>query len=100
MFLANLHSSSSEKYSYMFSMTPKISFFFFAYGHQNYENYIFLYVIYQTFLQISSIKEDILQFCALFLPIPFLLAKFLHFSQQFQNQRKILHYFYTQIKNF
>jgi hypothetical protein len=27
-FLANLHSRSSKKYSYMYSMTPKISYFF------------------------------------------------------------------------
>ncbi len=36
----------------------------------------------------------------LFLPITFLSAKFSHLSKQFQNQRKILHYFDTHIKNF
>jgi hypothetical protein len=33
---------------------------------------------------------DKLQFCTLLLPVTFLLANFLHFSQQIPNQRKIL----------
>ncbi len=49
-------------------------------------------VICQNLLQIS-IEEENPQFCTLFLHVTFLLAKFLHFSQQFRKQRKILHFF-------
>jgi hypothetical protein len=52
-------------------------------------------VICQKLLQISRIEKENLQFCTLFLPVTFLLANFSHFSQQFQNQRKILHCFDT-----
>jgi hypothetical protein len=55
-------------------------------------------VICQNFLQVSSIEEYKLQFCTALLPVTFLLANFLHFSQQFRNQRKILSCFDTQIK--
>ncbi len=55
-------------------------------------------VICQKLLQISSIKEVNPQFFTLFLPVTFLLANFLHFSQQFRNQRKILHCFDTHIQ--
>ncbi len=47
-------------------------------------------VICQTLIQVSSVEEDKLQFCTLLLPVTFLLANLLHFSQQFRNQRKIL----------
>jgi hypothetical protein len=50
-------------------------------------------VIYQKLLQVSSIEEDKLQFCTLLLPVTFL-----HFSQQFGNQRKILSYFDTRFQ--
>jgi hypothetical protein len=43
--------------------------------------------ICQKLLQVISKEEDKLQFCTLLLPVTFLLANFLHFSQQFQNQR-------------
>ncbi len=55
-------------------------------------------VMRQKLVQISSIEEDKLQFCALLLPETFLLANFLHFSQQFRNQRKILSCFDTHIQ--
>jgi hypothetical protein len=55
-------------------------------------------VICQKLVQVSSIEEDKLQFCTLLLPVTFLLAKFLHFSQQIPNQRKILSCFDTQIQ--
>ncbi len=54
-------------------------------------------VISQKPLQVY-IEEDKLQFCTLLLPVTFLLANFLHFSQQFQNQRKILSCFDTSIQ--
>jgi hypothetical protein len=44
-------------------------------------------VICQKLLQFSSREEYKLQFCTLLLPVTFLLANFLHFSQQFRNQR-------------
>jgi hypothetical protein len=49
----------------------------------------------QKLLQVGSIEEEKLQFCTLFLLITFLLENFSHFSQQLQNQRKILHCFDT-----
>ena len=52
-------------------------------------------VIRQKLVQVSSIEEDKLQFCTLLLPVTFLLANFLHFSQQIPNQRKILSCFDT-----
>jgi hypothetical protein len=55
-------------------------------------------VIFQKLLQVSSIEEDKLQFCTLLLPITFLIANFLSFSQRFRNQRKILSWFDTHIK--
>jgi hypothetical protein len=57
-------------------------------------------VICQNLLQISSIEEENPQFCTLFLHVTFLLANFSHFSQQFRNQRKILHFFETRIQIF
>ncbi len=48
-------------------------------------------------LQVSSIEEGKLQFCTLLMPVTFLLANFLHFSQQFRNQDKILSCFDTHI---
>jgi hypothetical protein len=38
-FLANLHSSSSKNCSYMYSMTPKIFYFFFTYEYQKYSEF-------------------------------------------------------------
>jgi hypothetical protein len=43
-------------------------------------------------------EEEKLQFFTLFLAITFLLANLSHFSQQFQNQHKILRCFDTQIQ--
>jgi hypothetical protein len=54
-------------------------------------------VICQKLLQVSSIEENRLQLCTLLLPVTFLLANFLHFSQQFRNQRKILSCFDTHL---
>jgi hypothetical protein len=45
----------------------------------------------------GSIEEDKLQLCTLLLPVTFLLANVLHFSQQIPNQRKILSCFDTHI---
>jgi hypothetical protein len=47
-------------------------------------------VICQKLIQVRGMEEDKLQCCTLPLPVTFLLAKFLNFSQQFRNQRKIL----------
>ncbi len=55
-------------------------------------------VICQKPVQVSSIEEAKLQFCTLLLPVTFLLANFLHFSQQIPNQRKILSCFGTHIQ--
>ncbi len=55
-------------------------------------------VFCQKLLQVRSIEEETLQLCTLLLPITFLLVNFSHFSQQFRNQRKILHYFDTQLQ--
>jgi hypothetical protein len=41
-------------------------------------------VICQKLLQVCSREEYKLQFCTLLLRVTFLLANFLHFSQQFQ----------------
>ncbi len=55
-------------------------------------------VICQKLLQVSCIEEDKLQCCTLLLAVTFLLANFLHFSQQIPNQRKILSYFDTHLQ--
>jgi hypothetical protein len=55
-------------------------------------------VICQKLVQVSSIEEDKLQFCTLLLTVTFLLANFLHFSQQILNQCKILSCFDTHIQ--
>jgi hypothetical protein len=55
-------------------------------------------VICQKLLQVSSREEYKLQLCTLLLPVTFLLAHFLHFSQQFRNQRKILSFLDTYIQ--
>jgi hypothetical protein len=47
-------------------------------------------VICKKLLQICSIEEENPQIRTLFLPVTFLLVSFLHFFQQFRNQRKIL----------
>ncbi len=85
-------------------MTPKIFYFFFCIWvfkirrisrwfqiHGN--NWKKVYqekVICQKSLQVSSIEEERLQIFTLLMPITFLLVNFSHFSQQFQNQCKIL----------
>ncbi len=110
-FLANLHSTSSNIYSYMFSMTPKIFLFFFGIWvfkicrilrwfqicGNNWKKVYSEKVICQILLQVSSIEEENLRFFILFLAITFLLANLSHFSQQFRNQRKILRFFDTHI---
>jgi hypothetical protein len=55
-------------------------------------------VICQKLLQVSSREEYKLQFCTLLLHVTFLLANFLHFSQQFRNQHKILSFLDTHIQ--
>jgi hypothetical protein len=79
-------------------MTPKVFYFFLTYEYQKTQNFTLISntwkkfeksvpplekVIFQKLLQVSSIEEDKLQFCTLLLPVTFLLANFLHFSQQF-----------------
>ncbi len=111
-FLANLHNTSSELYSYMYSMTPKFFKFFFwtllskirrisrwfQICGKNWKKVHPEKVICKKLLQISSIEEENPKICTLFLPVTFLLPCFLHFSQQFRNQRKILHYFDTHLQ--
>ena len=111
-FLANLHSTSSNIYSYMYSMTPKIFLFFFGIWVFKIRRILRWFqicgnnrkkihpekVICQTLLQVSSIEEENLWFFTLFLAVTFLLANFSHFSQQFRNQRKILRCFDTHIQ--
>ena len=111
-FLANLYSTVSKKYSYMYSMTLKIfSFFFniwisqkrrilrwFQIRENNLKKMYLEKVISQKLLQVSSREEYKLQYCTLLLPVTFFLANFLHFSQQFRNQRKILSCFDTHIQ--
>ena len=101
-FLANLHYTISKKYLFMYSMTPKFFKCFFNIWlskkrrilrwfqiRGNYLKKVYLEkVICQKLSQFSSREEH--KFCTLLLPVTFLLANFLHFSQQFQNQRKIL----------
>ncbi len=98
-FLANLHSTISKKYSYMYYMTPKIFYFFFniwvskkrrilRWFQIRGNNLTKLYlekVICQKLIQVSSIEEAKLQFCTPLLPVTFLSANFLHFSQQILN---------------
>jgi hypothetical protein len=55
-------------------------------------------VICQKLFQVSSREEYKLQFCTLLLHVTFLFANFLHFSQQFRNQRKILSFLHTHIQ--
>ena len=100
-FLANLHSTISKIYSYMYSMTPKFFYFFFniwvskkcrilrwfQIRGNNLKKVYQEKAICQKLLQVSSRVEYKLQFCTLILPVTFLLA---NFSQQFRNQRKIL----------
>ena len=111
-FLANLHSTISKKYSYMYYMTPKFFYFYFNIwvakkrrilrwfqirGNDLKKVYIEK-VICQKLLQDSSMEEDKLQFCTLLLPVTFLLANFLHFSRQIPNQRKILSFLDTHVQ--
>jgi len=105
-FLANLHFFSSEKYSYMYSMTPKNFYSFFAYEYKKYTEFYADFrsvekiwkkctqkkLLAKNTLQISSIEEGKVQLSTLVLPITFFLANFLHFSEQFRKQRKILCY--------
>ena len=99
-FLANLHYSFSKKYSYMYSMTPNFFISFLTYEYKkrrilrwfqirgnNLKKEYLEKVIFQKLVQVSSMEEAILQFCKLLLPVTFLLANFLHFSQQIPNQR-------------
>ncbi len=114
-FLANLHYTISINYSYMYSMTPKFFYFFFnlwvSKKHiilrwfqirgSNLKKVYLEKVICQKLLQVSSRdtrEEYKLKFCTLLLPVNFLLANFLHFSQQFRNQRKILSFLDTHIQ--
>jgi hypothetical protein len=111
-FLANLHSTSSKKYSYMYSMTPNFFLFFFGIWvfkirrilrwfqicGNNWKKVNPEKVICQILLQFSSIEEEKLRFFTLFLAITFLLANFSHFSQQFWNPRKILRCFDTHLQ--
>ena len=111
-FLANLYSTVSKKYSYMYSMTLKIfSFFFniwisqkrrilrwFQIRENNLKKMYLENVICQKLVQVSSIEEYKLQFCTLLWPVTFLLANVLHFSQQFRNQRKILSFLDTHLQ--
>ncbi len=113
-FLANLHSTSSNIYSYMYSMTPKFFLFFsdmwvfkirrilrwFQICGNNRKKIHPEKVICQTLLQLSSIEEENLWFFTLFLAVTFLLANFSHFSQQFRKQHKILRCFDTHFQNF
>ncbi len=106
-FLANLHSTSSNKYSYMYSITPNFFKFFFGIWvfkirrilrwfqicGNNWKKVHPENVLCQKLLQVSSIKEEKLRFFTLFLAITFLLANFSHFSQQVRNQHKILRCF-------
>ncbi len=95
----------------MYSMTPDFIFCFTYEYQKNAESYadfksveiiwkkVYIKkVICQKLVQISSIEEDKLQFWTLLLPVTFLLANFLHFSQQIPNQRKILSCFDTYIQ--
>jgi hypothetical protein len=52
----------------------------------------------QKLEQVSGIEEYKLQLCTLLLPVTFLLANFLHFSQQIPNQREILSCFDTHVQ--
>jgi hypothetical protein len=111
-FLANLHSTISKKYSYMYSMTPNIFYFFFniwvskkrrilswfQIRGNNLKKVYLEKVFCQKLRQVSSIEEAKLQFCKLLLPVTFLLANFLHFYQQIPNQRKILSCFDNHIQ--
>ena len=100
-FLANLHSTSSNKYSYMYSMTPKFfcSFLLWVFKIRRILRWFLICgnnrkkihpekVICQTLLQVSSIEEKNLWFFTLVLAVTFLLAIFSRFSQQFWNQHK------------
>ena len=111
-FLANLHYTVSKKYSYMYSMTPKFfNFFFniwvfkkrrilrwFQICGNNLKKVYLKKVFCQKLLQVSSREDCKLQFYTLLLPVTFLLANFLHFSQQIPNQRKILSCFDTHLQ--
>ena len=110
-FLANLHSTLSKKYLYMYSMTPNFFYFFFniwvskkrrilrwfQIRWNNLKKAYLEKVIFQKLVQVSSIEEDKFQVCTL-LSVTFLLANFLHFSQQIPNQRKILRFLYSYVK--
>ncbi len=102
-FLANLHSTISRKYSYMYSMTPKFFYFFFniwvskkrrilCWFQIRWNNLKKVYlekVFCQKLVQVSSIEEDKLQFCTLLLPVTFLLQIFCIFLNRFQISVKL-----------
>jgi len=97
-FLANLYSTVSKKYSYMYSMTLKIfSFFFniwisqkrrilrwFQIRENNLKKMYLENVICQKLVQVSSIEEYKLQFCTLLLPVTFLFCICCIFLNRFQ----------------
>ncbi len=103
-FLANLHSTSSNIYSYMYSMTPIFFCSFVAYEYPKFAEF------YADFKSVEIIGKKSTQkklfakhFCKLvvqkrrtsdfshfFLAVTFLIANFSHFSQQFRNQHKFL----------
>ncbi len=52
-FLANLHSTSSNIYSYMYSMTPKNFLFFLAYEYSKFAEY------YPDFKSVEIIEKNL-----------------------------------------
>ncbi len=111
-FLANLQSTSSNKFSYMYSMTPKFLMFFFGIWVfkirrilrwfqicvNNWKKVHTEKVICKILLQVSSIEEEKLRFFTLFFGYNIFVSKFFTFSQQFWNQHKILCCFDTHIQ--
>ena len=111
-FLVNLQYTISKKILIYVLQDPKFLYFFFniwvskkrrilrrfQIRGNNLKKVYLEKVICQKLLQVSSREEYKLQFCTLLLPVTFLLANFLHFSQQFRNQRKILSFLDTHIQ--
>ncbi len=83
----------------MYSMTPKFFYFFFNIWVSKKRRIFTLNSNpWNNLKKVYLSREDYkLQFCTLLLPVTFLLANFLHFSQQFRNRLKIQSFLDTHI---
>ncbi len=110
-FLAILHSTCSNNYSYMYSMTAKKFCSFLANGYSKYAEFYADFKSVELIGKMSTQKKFSPNTFAsyqyrrgetkifhTFFGCNFFVSIFLHFSQQFRNQHKILRCFDTHIQ--